>query len=362
MDPVLVIQENEKVILPKKYHKINNLCAIIYDQLTEIFKDANYKELHTCSLEFPVNTKFVKELDFKEMGLFQWLKNNELTEEIEMVISKQITLAVVSDFVNFMFESMYNAKRGKMTVAYALLRKPLTDELLILEQLLGNRTDFINRFFHIGLPENYDPSNRNIDKNAIIESALAKMRLKIFPSTEFIYDLRYSKECEYGINGISNQAIHIVTKDKSYKTSEQNLNFVFSQLNDIENYWRHYYILVPYLLIYAVSIIDELIFSILTDADNQNVKVVKELRRLIALVLSSEFNNTTKMEISEDIFKIFEQNLTLECPECNHKNNIERADCELFFETELFICSSCMANLLTTAEAVKKIEKALFGN
>jgi hypothetical protein len=55
-----------------------------------------------------------------------------------------------------------------MTVAYALLRKPLTDELIILEQLLTDNQNFICRFFHSGNPNKHEPSNRNIDKKKII--------------------------------------------------------------------------------------------------------------------------------------------------------------------------------------------------
>ena len=47
-------------------------------------------------------------------------------------------MSVLADFVNFTFESLSCAMRGKMAVAFALLRKPFTDELLIFEQILDN--------------------------------------------------------------------------------------------------------------------------------------------------------------------------------------------------------------------------------
>lgn len=76
-------------------------------------------------------------------GLHGIIKNKDL----ELILTKHIILSITSDFINFVFESLYCAKRGKITVAYALIRKPFTDELLILEQLLYNRSDFIYRFF-----------------------------------------------------------------------------------------------------------------------------------------------------------------------------------------------------------------------
>ena len=39
-------------------------------------------------------------------------------------------------------------------------------------------------------------------------------------NSELIYDLRYGKTLGKGINAFSNHALHIVTKDKNYKTTE----------------------------------------------------------------------------------------------------------------------------------------------
>jgi hypothetical protein len=355
----LAIEKDEDIYLPKKYHKINNLCAIICDQLTEIYKEYNYKELSHTTIDFKENTKLIQEFIKGKIHPLDWLKENELNDKIEIVITKQIVLAVVSDFLNFMFESISCAKRSKMTVAYALLRKPVTDELLIIEQLLGDRKEFINRFFHSGNPEDYDPSDKNLNKQTIIRRAIDKLRVNLFPSSEFIYDLRYNKSFEAGINGISNHALHIVTKDKNYKTSEQNFNFVFSNEADIERYYEHYYNLVPYLLIYSVAVIDELIFSLLTDEDNQNVKTVKEFRRLIGLILLTEYTNVTQKRKNKILFKALTKDMILACPKCKKDNKIERADCELFFETEFFLCTKCFENLLSTKESIKIIENVL---
>ncbi len=187
-----------------------------------------------------------------------------------------------------MYEALRCAKKGKMTVAYALVRKPLTDELFILEQLLVDKKDFIHRFFMDGKTKGYDPSNRNIDKQDIIEKSLSKIFLNPIFSSEHIFEVRYDKSCEYGLNGLTNQALHIVTNDFRYKTEEQNLNFVFSTKKDIKRYLKHFYSFVPYLLIYAVSVIDGIIFSSLKDDDNQNLRYVKSLRRLVGFMLLNE--------------------------------------------------------------------------
>lgn len=353
----LNILENEKVFIPKKFYKVNDLCAIIYDQLTEIYKEKNYKPLLKTSVKFKDSHIDIDKLESGELHMLDWLKKNELNEEIELVLTKHILLAVVSDFINFIFESMHCAKRGKMTVAYALLRKPFNDELLILEQLLTDRKNFIIKFFHIGDPDGYDPSDKKLDKKRIISESINKIRANQFLSPDLIYDLRYNKAFEAGINGYTNQALHIVTKDRNYKTTEQNFNFVFSQKEDMQSYFNNYYFVVPHLLIYAVSVIDEIIFSLLTDKDNQAIRTIKEFRRMIGFILFTEYTKVTNKTKNKKIFKSISEVLEIECPECKHKNNLDRDDCILFFETEIFICVKCYSNLLTTMKSVEIIGK-----
>ncbi|MCT3802676.1 MULTISPECIES: FmdB family zinc ribbon protein [Elizabethkingia] len=356
---VLYINEGEKVDLPRIFHKCNNLSAIIYDQLIEIYKMDNYSALLETEVLRPENNeRFKKEFEKGSIHALDWLKENDLNS-LNIVITKQLTLAIVSDFINFMYESMRCAKNGKLTVAYALLRKPLTDELLILEQLYINKGDFINKFFIDGEIKNYDPSSRNIDKQNIISQAVNKLNLKsLFSETE-IYKIRYDKSCDYGLNGITNHALHIVTNDSNYRTEKQNLNFVFSVEEDIKLYRKHYYSFVPYLLIYAVSIIDGIVFELLDDEDNQNLKAVKELRRMVGILLFVCYKNSRSKNEIKKIFKELGESLNYKCKNCQHSNNLEYEDFQLFFETEILICEKCLNNLISTPESIEPIKSFL---
>lgn len=278
MKPYIQIQKGEKVFIPKKYHIINDICSIIYDQMSEIYKNDNYKGLVTTDIQILRNDKGLKKYYNEGKNVFDWLNDNNLKDEIELILIKEILMAVTSELINFTFESLYSAKRGKMSVAYSLIRKPFTDLLLILEQIFVNGTDFIERFYHDGDPKSYDPSprNNNINKIDLIQQALSKIQISFMMfDAEFIHDLRYNKNLEVGLNWITNHALHIVTNDQRYKTTNQNLNFVFSDKEDINNYYKHYYKVVPILLIYAASIVDGIVFSILKDSENQKLKVVK---------------------------------------------------------------------------------------
>lgn len=358
---VLYIKKSEKINLPKRYRKVNNICALIYDQLTEIYKLENYSNLSETEIIRPKHEKFKDEFESGELHALDWLKENEGTSELTEVITKHLVMSITSDFINFIYESLRCAKNGKMTVAYALLRKPLTDELLILEQLLIDNQDFINRFFMDGKIKGYDPSSRNIDKQVIIEKSVKKLFLNPIFQSDYIYELRYDKSCDFGMNGITNQALHIVTNDFHYRTDEQNLNFVFSNEDDFKRYREHYYTFVPYLLTYAVSVIDGIIFNFLKDSDNQNLRFVKALKRLTGFMLLNKHTGAVNKKELEKIFKIIGEGMPKKCESCGYQNSIDYNDFKLFFETEVFICQKCFSNLLSTPESIQSIKNFFEG-
>lgn len=354
---MLYINKGDEIPLDEKFHKIHNLCAIIYDQLTEIFSLEEYSKLNSTNFNIDKDKHLdVEKFQNREIHALDWLKTNGLNEEISQVVVKHVTMSVLADFVNFIFESLSCAMRGKMTVAFALLRKPFTDELLIFEQILANDEDFMNRFFHDGEPNSYDPSDRKIDKREIIANALSKSKPNIIFNSELIYDLRYGKTLGKGLNGFSNHALHIVTKDKNYKTTEQNLNFVFFTKEDVKDYWKSYYFFVPYLLIYSVSVIDNIISKFLTTAENKHLFNVKIMIRLIGTLLWSEWQDGSTRKNSK-IFEVLSDKLKLTCDECNSNIELERADFELLLQTGTLLCPKCFSNLISSPDSIKGINE-----
>lgn len=358
----LEINKNDNVPLLKRYHKVHNLCAIIYDQLTEIIFDESYNNLRETEYKFDKKKdKHIRELKRDEIHVLDWLVENNRKTELQDCLTKHILSTMLVDFLNFIYESLSSAKKGKMTVAYALLRKPLTDELLIFEQLLFDSEDFIDRFYYQGNPEKYDPSSYKIDKKEIIKKAVNNITGNLVFDRDLLYQLRYDKSAEGGINGMTNHALHIVTNDPHYRTTDQNLNFIFSIDDDIKNYWEHYYYFVPYLLIYATAVIDTVAFSFLPKKSNQNRFVLKQFRRLIGLMFWTEYHEITRKSYNTKLFREFSKILKLSCPNCGNMIKLIRADYQLFFDSDHFLCDKCFAPLLEYEENINKIQIILNG-
>src|SRR5690554_5369778 len=130
---MLYIEKNNNPKLPEELHEIHNVCVNLYDQIFEVLDS---KELVETRFTYNPQTHIlVDELESKEIHIIEWLKKNELNNEIYELVVKELSRAIVADLSKFIYHALNAAKKGHMSVAYGLLRKPLTDELLILEQL-----------------------------------------------------------------------------------------------------------------------------------------------------------------------------------------------------------------------------------
>lgn len=356
---MLLIAENENPILPKEFHLINDICAIIYDQITDLLANSSYDPYfkHTAFTVNPELHQSIEGLGNGDTHVLDWLAQNNMNDEVCTTLTKHISLSILSDFANFVYESLSCAKKGKISVAYSLLRKPFTDELLLLEQLLSNKEDFIQKFFYNGDPEHYDPASRNIRRNKkekeIIENAVQKLTLDSFLSPEIIYSVRYDKSFANGINGMTNKALHIVTTDNNYKTLNQNLNFIFSSgPGYYEKHCEHFFYFVPILLIYSAAIADELLFQYLPEEEHKIEKVLRSFKRLVAYSFLHDKGNETLLDA-------LSQTLQYKCEDCNRNKDIDKADYELFLRTGLFVCDKCFKPATFTIESIDPIRQLI---
>ncbi len=196
---MLFIEKGAKVKLPKQYHFVNNACATLYDQIVEILSESYYSEMRETTVEFGEDKELREIFIENKVHAIDALKSAQRNDDLEIILAKHIVMSVITDMLNFIYESISIAQKGKMSVAYALIRKPFTDQLLILEQILNDKTDFINRFFHKGNPEDYDPNSKKLNKKEIINKAFSKDKSNLF-TPEWIYELRYDKASKLGIN------------------------------------------------------------------------------------------------------------------------------------------------------------------
>jgi hypothetical protein len=172
--------------------------------------------------------------------------------------------ALLTDLCQFVAEALSCTERARLTVAYALLRKPFRDNLFYLEWLLAEPKSFINVFYEkTPIEFSLDRMLREDKVRQIVREAVSLTLKKDSIDPDVIYDMRYNKLTDYSFDVMWNKALHLVTTAKGHTTEYQNLNLIFSNDEDRLYQWRQIYTFLPAILDYAVDIAETLMFIIL---------------------------------------------------------------------------------------------------
>lgn len=349
---MLIVEKKQKIYLPKEYHYINNICALLYDQLTYYLLPELQEQLGQTTFLASDDKELIEVLKSTDEHFLDVLASYKDSKPLEIVLIKHITMSILSDMVNYLYEAIKIAQKGKMSVAFSLMRKPFTDQLLILEQLFTDAPDFIDRFFHNGDPKQYDPSSKNLDKKQIIQKSTEKIGTFIFDA-DLIHELRYDKSVSWGLNPITNQALHIVTNDNNYKTENQNFNFTFPvEDTDVNEQIGVFYELMFDLLGYTSTVIDELLFQYVENGEN--VKTKHRFKNIISKLILLNPPSSSKF-----FLPFFSKALKTQCEICKHLNIFGKRDLHMYFFEETFYCKKCFNEVDVEQKKINVIVNAL---
>lgn len=223
--------------LPKKYQFKQNFLYFLYSVLAKIVKTGERNGVFQYAFELRNNADLDSIQKLSSEEIIDFLGNNGYEAEANELLKRQIFDAVLSDFLQFIQNALLTSERAQLSVTFSLLRKPLKDNLLILEWLLADSSDFFKEF-------KSDDSHKYVaidkltkeKKIQIISKAIEKTEKPFIPA-DFLYELRYDKTKHYGFEQIWNKANHIITSNRNYATEDMNLNFVFTQESGKISQW-----------------------------------------------------------------------------------------------------------------------------
>lgn len=335
-----------KSFLPKEFDFAHEFAFFHHDLLIQIIKEGEQSKIFNTEFAWKDEKHFD---EFKQRGddeFWEFFEEKGYHVELLFSIAKQIAVAVLSDFCHFTYMALKSADAAKLTVAYALLRKPLKENLFVLEWLLADPGDFLIHFY-FDKPKTYDPTSISKERRKeIIKEAVLKTSSLTIHDSDLIFSLRYDKKFDIGFEVAFNQATHIVTNVESYKTENQNLNFVFSGEEEIYTQWNHLYSFAPYLLYYAYEVVDALINSF-TSRDPYEQKIT-DARRFAGLILwADEYGFGDKIQINKN-FQDLISNLSLICSKCKSRGHISsKRLAKKFYRFGTLICQNCRSKILS---------------
>jgi len=323
--------------IPKEFRFAHGFAYYLHDLLAQVVVEGERARLfdHTIKFRKKDTLQRFAQLSPSE-DVWKWMSRNRRLDHYTLIY-KQIFVAVLSDYCHFIYEALSCSRKGKLTVAYSLLRKPLKDNLFILEWLLGDPADFIDRFYN-DRADSFDPTKLSKERKTEIIDAAIKETGEEGIDSELIYDLRYDRAHPHGFAGICDQAAHLVTTFNQIKTDSQNINFVFSGNDSRYSQWNHFYGWLPFLLNYSVHVV-EAILRTFTERDEISKRALRTQTTAGMLLWGSDFG----IEVRDDVFP---RRVRTECNECGAilEYTRQRMLRRLYYHGNL-LCSSCSAEI-----------------
>ena len=92
-----------------------------------------------------------------------------------------------------------------------------------------------------------------------VSSAISQSCYSSHVELDDIWDLRFEKSVEWGLEGLWNQAIHLVTTQQHYPTGLEDLNFIFLEQSDRNGLLQEYYSKVPLALMHVCGVVQAMV-------------------------------------------------------------------------------------------------------
>lgn len=246
--------DKEYLYLPKEFWKQHNQCERLINQIESFLTDSSFSDLRISKIELSSEHEIKKDehiLDFL-------LRTNRVDEHDKFVTNILID-ALIIDTCYFLQEALLSSKKQRLTVTFALLRKPFIYHLLVFLRIMFEEK-FIEKFNSQDL---FDSTRLDDgDKRVLIRLSLPCLMAAKSMTEDDIFNFIFNQENQDSIINISNKALHLsTTRNKNNKTEIQNMNMIFANPNDIKNLWSYFYRRLPILLLYYLEIIEALVFS-----------------------------------------------------------------------------------------------------
>jgi hypothetical protein len=247
-----------RTAMPERFDESHHLCYLNHDVMVELLRSGEL--VGAFEYRFPLNEAEAESLR-AAADVFEWIEQESRHEERAPILRATVFPALLSDLLHFIYEALQSARKGKLIVAFALLRKPLQENLYLMETIAIDLTGFSDKLAA-------DPMKlrlKNVGGLSGHRNRIAAV-LEIIGETDrfdagYLAQLRYEK-CEDGFDGICNLAMHLFTEHDAIKTDKLNINFIFTDLNAKETQWAYLYSRMPYILLYARRLVEHVFSAI----------------------------------------------------------------------------------------------------
>jgi len=350
----LFIYPESDTKLPDDFVFSHNICVRLYDQLVELLLNENFRE--KTNVEVDLNEGQLDDFTNSE-NVLDWLKELDLMQDRQEIISRNLVLALASDVCHFIYQALDSAKNMKLTVAFTLIRKPFLENLSILEQLLVKEERFIQLFGEN--PNKFEPTKLAKEGNVdIIKECIKKIEGYSALHADILYELRWDKSNPNSIYANTNLATHLVTtRNSSYRTDSLNLNLIFSNNEDWEDQLQYFYYYVPYLLTYLLEVVDTYFFE--KEIMDKDMLIERKFLRMISQMFM--VGQSDEEAVGRKALLTIANKIKVKCSSCEKLNSLYFSDFFGVIQFDYILCKHCLADLLRETDSMKDAMATVVG-
>lgn len=232
----------------------HELCFLHHDIMVELLRSGEEEDSFSQRFRFRDDAD---RADFEHSAdVFEWFERTRRERERTAFLRRIVFPALLSDLLHFVYEALESSRKAKLNVTYALIRKPIQENLFLMETIAAD----VNRFSeHL----TNQPLKLRAQKAGGLEAHVRRISLVLDAlddqdrfDADYLARLRYDKGAEDGFDGVCNKAIHLFTEHKAIATEQLNVNFIFSGWDAKMTQWYYLYSRLPYLLDYTRLVVE----------------------------------------------------------------------------------------------------------
>ena len=235
--------------LPEQYQKDHRNCEFLLYQIEDFVIKDEYKGLRVQEIKLNKGD----ELPNDEEHIFDFLVRTNKNDKHDEIITGNILNGLISNICHFLQIVLFSSMQMRLTVSFALIRKPFVYDLMIILRLYFTK-DFLPKFNN---DTSFDTTKLTEDDKVLLLEMSEQVLISNSIKASDVYNLIFNQKLPDSIINISNKALHpSTTRNHNNSTKVQNLNFIFSTLNDKNAQWEYLYSRLPLLLLYLNEVLE----------------------------------------------------------------------------------------------------------
>ncbi len=302
-----------------------NFLIVCNNYIVSILKKAD--ELKWSSEKINFKEKDKKKAKSGKYDMY-YFRDHGYANVINKSLYKHIIFSLISDYSIYMYDALECAKRSHYGTAFTLLRKPLKDDLLLIEMFYTKGYRMVHKFLNEPIDNIAIDKISREEKIKIMRKCCKKIN---FFTANRMFNLRYSKKSKESLEKIWNKTAHIITSSKYYKTENGNLNIIFDTPDIVEENIIYFYKVCTSIQLYFLT----LVFNILKD---ENLITEREFEFNIRQIYFA-YSCTLEHKLQEECLN----QLVLECNKCGKEIEITQKILRSNYSNSIFMykCSCC---------------------